>query len=121
MLLSFLHLLCILTDSGAVARPPCLSIAVLARVASCHKPLERALLAAKVPYVVVGGTRLCDHADVRDVLAYLQLACDPNDVVSGACLKSASLCALCWASQAFPHGSTWGQLLAWIVPTTLQL
>ena len=70
------------SGGGPPLPAPPLSVAVLCRVASCHKPLERALLAAKVPYIVVGGTRLCDHADVRDVLAYLQLAADPNDLVS---------------------------------------
>ena len=44
--------------------------------------LERALLQARVPYHIVGGVRFYDRAEIKDVIAYLRLIYQPQDLVS---------------------------------------
>lgn len=48
-------------------------IAVLYRSNALARPLEQALRARGVPYVVYGGTALFDRKEVRDALAYARL------------------------------------------------
>jgi superfamily I DNA/RNA helicase len=80
-----------------------------------------ALARARIPYRVVGGTRFFDRAEVKDCLAYLAVAVNPND--TGTCPRRRvpppqpmqltlfayvcvrlSLCVclfLCWPAVAF--------------------
>jgi DNA helicase-2/ATP-dependent DNA helicase PcrA len=55
---------------------------VFYRIHAQSRPLEEALRVANVPYVIVGGVRFYDRAEVKDLLAYLRLLLNPNDDVS---------------------------------------
>ncbi len=53
-------------------------IAVLYRTNAQSRPIEAALRAARVPYVIVRGTSFYERAEVRDAAAYLRLALEPR-------------------------------------------
>ncbi len=53
--------------------------AVFYRTNAQSRPVEEELLKYDVPYVVVGGVRFYDRAEVKDALAYLRLALNPKD------------------------------------------
>ena len=57
-------------------------IAVLFRTNAQSRPFEDELLRAKVPYLLVGGTKFYERAEIKDALAYLRLARNPGDDVS---------------------------------------
>ncbi len=57
-------------------------MAVFYRTNAQSRALEEALVAAEVPYKVVGGTRFYDRREVKDVLAYLRVLVNPDDEVS---------------------------------------
>jgi DNA helicase-2/ATP-dependent DNA helicase PcrA len=52
-------------------------IAVLYRVNAQSRPVESALRASRIPYVIVRGTSFYERAEVRDAAAYLRLALSP--------------------------------------------
>ncbi len=56
--------------------------AVLYRVHARSRVLEEALISRGIPYVLVGGVRFYERAEVKDVLAYLKVAENPRDAVS---------------------------------------
>lgn len=56
--------------------------AVLYRTNSQSYTLERALLQHRVPYQIVGGVRFYDRKEIKDIIAYLRLAYQPNDRMS---------------------------------------
>ena len=53
-------------------------IAVLYRTNAQSRPVEAALRAARVPYVIVRGTSFYERAEVKDAAAYLRLALSPR-------------------------------------------
>ncbi len=53
-------------------------IAVLYRTNAQSRPMEAALRAARVPYVIVRGTSFYERAEVKDAAAYLRLALSPR-------------------------------------------
>ena len=53
-------------------------IAVLYRTNAQSRPLEAAMRAARIPYVIVRGTSFYDRAEVKDAAAYLRLALSPS-------------------------------------------
>ncbi|MBR5743618.1 MAG: UvrD-helicase domain-containing protein, partial [Clostridia bacterium] len=53
--------------------------AILYRMNAQSNALERALRENAIPYRMVGGTRFYDRAEIRDVLAYLQIIANPSD------------------------------------------
>ena len=57
-------------------------LAIFYRTHAQSRPLEEELLKYNIPYVVVGGTRFYDRAEVKDVLAYLRVLRNPNDTES---------------------------------------
>ena len=57
-------------------------VAVFYRIHAQSRPLEEAMRAANIPYVIYGGTRFYERAEVKDVLAYLRLMLNPADDVS---------------------------------------
>jgi len=52
-------------------------IAVLYRVNAQSRPVEAALRAARVPYVIVRGTSFYERSEIRDAAAWLRLALSP--------------------------------------------
>lgn len=58
-------------------------IAVFYRTNAQGRMLEDMLMRAGVPYRLIGGTRFFDRAEIRDVMAYLNLVVNPaNDVAA---------------------------------------
>ena len=55
---------------------------ILYRTNSQSRVLEDALRTAGIPYVIVGGLRFYERKEIKDVLAYLRLVCNPKDSVS---------------------------------------
>ena len=53
--------------------------AILYRMNAQSNALEYAFKRNGVPYKIVGGVRLCDRAEVKDMLAYLCVICNPAD------------------------------------------
>jgi len=53
--------------------------AIFYRTNAQSRPFEDELLRYDVPYVVVGGVRFYERAEVKDALAYLRLALNPAD------------------------------------------
>lgn len=56
--------------------------AVLYRTNAQSRSLEESLLRYNVPYQVIGGTRFYDRREVKDILAYMRVIFQPNDLVS---------------------------------------
>jgi DNA helicase-2/ATP-dependent DNA helicase PcrA len=56
--------------------------AVLYRTNAQSRSLEESLLRYNVPYQVIGGTRFYDRREVKDILAYMRVVFQPNDLVS---------------------------------------
>ncbi|RJR28578.1 ATP-dependent DNA helicase PcrA [Candidatus Microgenomates bacterium] len=57
-------------------------IAVLYRTNAQSRVIEEALLHSGIAYMLVGGTKFYERAEVKDVLAYLRLLVNPADKVS---------------------------------------
>ena len=56
--------------------------AIFYRTHAQSRPLEEELLKYNLPYVVVGGLRFYDRAEVKDALAYLRVLRNPKDTES---------------------------------------
>ncbi|MBP1619977.1 MAG: ATP-dependent helicase [Acidobacteria bacterium] len=54
-------------------------VAVLFRINAQSRPFEAELVRLALPYVVVGGTRFWERAEIKDALAYLRLVAAPDD------------------------------------------
>ncbi len=54
-------------------------IAVLYRANAQSRLFEDELLRNKIPYMIVGGIRFYERAEIKDALAYLRLLVNPND------------------------------------------
>ena len=57
-------------------------VAVFYRTNAQSRAIEDQLVRRGIPYDVVGGPRFYERAEVRDALAYLRAAANPNDAVS---------------------------------------
>jgi DNA helicase-2/ATP-dependent DNA helicase PcrA len=68
-----------LTRESAVRRQ---DIAVMYRTNAQSRALEERLVAERIPYRLVGGTRFYERKEVKDVLAYLRLVMNPYDSIS---------------------------------------
>jgi DNA helicase-2/ATP-dependent DNA helicase PcrA len=56
--------------------------AVLFRTNVQSRVLEEALRNAGTPYIIVGGVRFYERKEIKDILAYLRLICNPRDSIS---------------------------------------
>jgi DNA helicase-2/ATP-dependent DNA helicase PcrA len=56
-------------------------VAVFYRTNGQSRVLEEALRTHDLPYVVVGGTRFYDRAEIKDLIAYLRVIQNPDDGV----------------------------------------
>lgn len=61
---------------------PGAEVAVLFRTNAQSRPFEDELVRSRLPYLLVGGTRFYERAEVKDALAYLRLLANPDDDVS---------------------------------------
>jgi DNA helicase-2/ATP-dependent DNA helicase PcrA len=57
-------------------------IAVFYRTNAQSRPLEEALAAARIPYVMFGGVKFFSRMEVKDALCYLRLLMNPADSVA---------------------------------------
>lgn len=53
--------------------------AVLYRAHYQSRTIEEALIKAGIPYTIIGGIQFYDRKEIKDLLAYLRLACNPYD------------------------------------------
>jgi len=56
--------------------------AILYRTNAQSLPFEKVFLQRQIPYKIIGGQRFYDRAEVKDIIAYLNLLISPNDSVS---------------------------------------
>ena len=56
--------------------------AVLYRTNSQSRLFEEAMRRAGLPYNIVGGFSFYERMEVRDIIAYLKLAMNPNDSIA---------------------------------------
>jgi DNA helicase II / ATP-dependent DNA helicase PcrA len=56
--------------------------AILYRTNAQSRSFERALMARRIPYHLVGGLRFWDRREVKDAVAYLRFLANPSDAVS---------------------------------------
>jgi DNA helicase-2/ATP-dependent DNA helicase PcrA len=57
-------------------------VAVFYRTNAQSRAIEDQLVRRSVPYVVVGGPRFYERAEIRDLLAYLRVAANPSDLAA---------------------------------------
>jgi len=57
-------------------------MAILVRTNAQTRALEDELIRQEVPYVLVGGTRFYDRAEIKDLVAYLKAVRNPRDTFS---------------------------------------
>ena len=57
-------------------------VAVLYRTNAQSRVIEEALLHHGLPYLLIGGTRFYERKEIKDVLSYLRVLCNPKDMVS---------------------------------------
>ncbi|WP_305042086.1 ATP-dependent helicase [Geoalkalibacter sp.] len=57
-------------------------LAVFYRTNAQSRPLEEALVEARIPYVMVGGIKFFSRMEIKDVLAYLRVLVNPADTIS---------------------------------------
>jgi len=57
-------------------------VAVLYRTNAQSRVIEEALLHHGLPYLLIGGTRFYERKEIKDVLSYLRILCNPKDSVS---------------------------------------
>jgi DNA helicase-2/ATP-dependent DNA helicase PcrA len=55
---------------------------ILYRMNAQSRVIEEALLRENIPYRVIGGMKFYDRAEIKDLLAYLKVIHNGNDVVS---------------------------------------
>lgn len=57
-------------------------IAILYRTHFQSRAFEEAFISANIPYQIVGGLKFYERAEIKDVLCYLRLVVNPNDLIS---------------------------------------
>lgn len=55
--------------------------AILYRMNAQSNSLERAFVASGIPYKVIGGLRFYDRKEIKDIIAYLSVINNPNDML----------------------------------------
>lgn len=57
-------------------------VAVLYRTNAQSRVMEEALLHHGMPYLLIGGTRFYERKEIKDVLSYLRVQCNPKDMIA---------------------------------------
>jgi DNA helicase-2/ATP-dependent DNA helicase PcrA len=57
-------------------------MAILFRTNAQSRPFEEELLGVNLPYIVVGGVKFYERAEIKDILSYLRLTVRPHDTPS---------------------------------------
>jgi DNA helicase-2/ATP-dependent DNA helicase PcrA len=65
-------------EIGSAERAPS-EVAILYRTNAQSRSFEEELVRRRIPYVVVGGMKFYERAEVKDALSYLRLAVRPDD------------------------------------------
>jgi DNA helicase-2/ATP-dependent DNA helicase PcrA len=68
---------------------PYKEIAVLYRMNAQSRAIEESFLKNTIPYVLIGGLRFYDRAEIKDIIAMLRVAQNPKDVLSAARVEKA--------------------------------
>lgn len=68
--------------AGLRRRDRTANIAILYRTNAQSRAIEQALINENIPYKIYGGLRFYDRKEIKDILAGLRLASNPNDQVS---------------------------------------
>jgi len=55
---------------------------ILYRTNAQSRAVEEVLLQNSIPYRIIGGTKFYERKEIKDILAYLRLIFNPNDLVS---------------------------------------
>ncbi|BDU73817.1 ATP-dependent helicase [Mesoterricola silvestris] len=92
-------------------RFPNARMAVLYRANWQSRQLEEALRAQNMPYKLVGGVKFYERQEVKDLLAYLRLVCNPFDLVSfrrsvNSPTRGVGATTLARIEAAIPEGGT---------------
>ncbi len=58
------------------------NIAILYRTHFQSRAFEEAFISASIPYQIVGGLKFYERSEIKDVLCYLRLLVNPNDLIS---------------------------------------
>jgi DNA helicase II / ATP-dependent DNA helicase PcrA len=65
------------------------NFAILYRTNAQSRVIEEALITYGLPYKIIGGVRFYDRKEVKDVMSYLRVFCNPKDSVSwGRCINT---------------------------------
>ena len=56
--------------------------AILYRTNAQSRMIEQILMREGIPYNIVGGTKFYDRKEIKNVIAYLTLICNPNDDIA---------------------------------------
>ena len=70
-------------------RLPFRNIAVLYRMNAQSRTLEESFLKNNIPYVLIGGLRFYDRAEIKDILAMMRFYQSPSDKLSEARVEKA--------------------------------
>ncbi len=69
-------------DGHHIGRLPWEDFAVLFRMNSQSRVLEQSLREHKIPYRLIGGQSFFDRREIKDLLAYLTVFCNPHDDIN---------------------------------------
>ncbi len=58
------------------------NIVVLYRTHAQSRAVEEAMIETGIPYQIVGGLKFYERREIKDILSYLRLLVNPNDIVS---------------------------------------
>ncbi|MEM7048695.1 MAG: UvrD-helicase domain-containing protein [Acidobacteriota bacterium] len=64
------------------SKVPLSEMAILVRTNAQTRSIEDELLRREIPYILVGGTRFYERAEIKDLVAYLRLLRNPQDSYS---------------------------------------
>ena len=58
------------------------NVAILYRTHAQSRVLEEVMIECSIPYQIVGGLKFYERKEIKDILSYLRLLVNPNDIIS---------------------------------------